>query len=407
LKRLVILCAVVLLTASGFGPCGTSAQGQGPTTWIDRPLDGTAVPLGPLAIRAHASDADGVARFEFYAGDVLFAKVASSGGRFAEASAEWTPPAAGTYTIRARAIDGRSNKGLDATSLVVVGGSLAATATQTLTPAPGQTPSPTATLAETETPAGPQSTVIAARPTEPLPSPTAAGGLPPSPRPPTATPRPTATPPAPSTATPACPGSPVIASFTATPATITAGEPSTLTWGAVTNATSVLIEPNVGTVSTPGSAVVKPAATTIYTLTATGCGDTATMKVIVTVNPAATPAPATVTADLAVTDLFPDNLPQGEVYVRIANNGPGSLAGRRVWLSCSAVRTETIENTHDTIEIEPRWVTLNLTSGQTAAFDTTLAINTYGYSYRVTCSISPEDFVDPNSDNDTYVEDIP
>jgi hypothetical protein len=142
-------------------------------------------------------------------------------------------------------------------------------------------------------------------------------------------------------------------------------------------------------------------------LTATGCGGTTTMKVIVTVNPAATPTSTMLTADLAVTDLFPDNLPQGVVYVRIANNGPGSLAGRRVWLSCSAVRTETIEGTQNTIEVTPGWITLNLTPGQTAAFDTTLPINTYGYWYRVTCSISPEDFTDPDSDNNTYVEDIP
>jgi hypothetical protein len=168
----------------------------------------------------------------------------------------------------------------------------------------------------------------------------------------------------------------------------------------------VAIQPSVGGVSTPGSAVVTPATTTVYTLTATGCGGTTTMKVTVTVNPAATPTPTMPTADAAVTDLFPDNLPQGVVYVSITNNGPGTLAGHRVWLSCSAVRTETIEGTQDTIEVTPGWTTLNLNPGQTAAFDTTLAINTYGYWYRVTCSISPDDFVDPNSANNTYVEDI-
>jgi hypothetical protein len=414
LKGLVILCAVVLVTALGLGPCRASVKGQGPTTWIDRPLDHTTVPEGPLTIQAHASDAGGVARFEFYAGDVLLARVASSGGRFAEASTEWTPPAAGTYTVRARAIDKQGNVGSDATSLVVVGEALVVSATQTPTPAPAQLPSPTATPAAAATPtaagtpAAPQVTIVVPSPTQPLPSPTAAGKPSPSPRPPTATPRATATPaPAPTATALACPGPPVIGSFTATPAAITAGGSITLTWGAVTNATSVMIEPSVGGVDTPGSAVVTPAATTIYTLTATGCGGTTTMKVTVTVNPAATPTSTMVTADVAVTDLFPDNLPQGVVYVRITNNGPGSLSGRRVWLSCSAVRTETIEGTQTTIEVTPGWITLNLTPGQTASFNTTLSVNTYGYRYRVTCSISPEDFTDPNSDNDTYVEDIP
>lgn len=93
--------------------------------------------------------------------------------------------------------------------------------------------------------------------------------------PPEATPTPTAT-----------PGPPVIESFTANPATITAGETFTLGWGPVSNATSVEIDQGIGTVTTPGSVVVSPATTTTYTMTTVGPGGTTTASVTVTVNPA-------------------------------------------------------------------------------------------------------------------------
>jgi Big-like domain-containing protein/FG-GAP repeat protein/K319-like protein len=64
------------------------------------------------------------------------------------------------------------------------------------------------------------------------------------------------------------------ATLIAVPVTITEGESSTLTWN-TTNADSVTIEPDVGSVALNGSVSVSPAVTTNYTLTATGpCGST-------------------------------------------------------------------------------------------------------------------------------------
>lgn len=95
------------------------------------------------------------------------------------------------------------------------------------------------------------------------------------------TPTPTAAP----TPTPV-PG-PVISGLKATPATIAAGDSSTLSW-TVSNATSVSIDKNVGTVS--GSSVsVSPTASTTYTLTATGPGGTKTATVTVNLVGSATP----------------------------------------------------------------------------------------------------------------------
>ncbi|MBI4912161.1 MAG: hypothetical protein HY823_05445 [Acidobacteria bacterium] len=74
---------------------------------------------------------------------------------------------------------------------------------------------------------------------------------------------------------------PSISSFTASPATITAGGSSTLAW-AVSGANSLSIDPGVGPVSGTSKSV-SPAATTTYTLTASNGGGNATATATVTV----------------------------------------------------------------------------------------------------------------------------
>jgi autotransporter-associated beta strand protein len=76
---------------------------------------------------------------------------------------------------------------------------------------------------------------------------------------------------------------PVTATFAAAPTTIALGSSTTLTWS-TTNATSVSIDNNVGTVTASGQKTVSPTSTTTYTLTATGAGGTVTRQVTVTVN---------------------------------------------------------------------------------------------------------------------------
>jgi hypothetical protein len=82
---------------------------------------------------------------------------------------------------------------------------------------------------------------------------------------------------------------PVIASFSATPSTAAHGVPVTLTWS-VSDATSLAIDPGIGTV-TGTTRTVGPCATTTYTLTASGPGGSATRTATVTVGaPALEPA---------------------------------------------------------------------------------------------------------------------
>ena len=84
------------------------------------------------------------------------------------------------------------------------------------------------------------------------------------------------------------PALPAIGSFTATPQRITAGQSATLSWS-VTNAQSVSIAPGIG-VQTGTSIVVRPAANTTYTLTATNVAGAVTSQATVLVD-AAQPDP--------------------------------------------------------------------------------------------------------------------
>jgi len=103
---------------------------------------------------------------------------------------------------------------------------------------------------------------------------------------------------------------PAINSFDARPASISAGESSTVNW-TVTGATTVSIDQGIGNVALTGPRAVTPAATTVYTLTASNSAGsvTATTQVIVTgvsAPPESTPSPS---EDLPVVNYFMANPP--------------------------------------------------------------------------------------------------
>lgn len=77
-------------------------------------------------------------------------------------------------------------------------------------------------------------------------------------------------------------GDPVITRLDATPSTVAAGSPSTLSWE-TDNATHVIIEPGLGMQDAKGDVVVMPQQTTKYTVTAYGNGTTVSQDVTVTV----------------------------------------------------------------------------------------------------------------------------
>ncbi|TKJ30500.1 MAG: hypothetical protein CEE40_04695 [Chloroflexi bacterium B3_Chlor] len=495
--RIVVLVMVLVLAAC-------AAQGQGPMTWLDQPLDGATLPLEPVTVQAHASDADGVASIEFFIDETSLTTASADGGRLADAMVEWNPTEPGHYTVRARATDSQGNVGSDATSVVTVG--LLPTPSATAPPAPDESemlffvepeaipvggcamlhwqvyppvdalldgegvPSEgerevcpettrtyellvpetghtrTATLHVKPAPEMELAIFFAVDPDvipaggcamlfwevgapeewrvlidgqeaphlderEECPSQTTTYELlvetPDGPQVRTVTLRveaePEPTPP------PGCPGPPVISSFTANPSTITAGQSSTLSWGRVTNGNSdvlvrsVVMNPGLGEVGSPGSRVVQPATTTTYTMIATGCGGTAQQQVTVTVSQAPPPPSG---ADLAITDLRPQT-PVGPVLGDITNHGPGTLTNVTVQLSCQWVVSDPIEGTQvDSGATGSMPISIsNLSPGQTQAFNTDISVDP-SYRYDVTCSVQVG-FNDPNLGNNSYSESFP
>ena len=77
---------------------------------------------------------------------------------------------------------------------------------------------------------------------------------------------------------------PIVNIFSAIPSTINQGENSTLTWS-VSDATTVTITPDVGTVALSGSTPVSPAVTTNYILAATNSAGSVTATATLLVNP--------------------------------------------------------------------------------------------------------------------------
>lgn len=108
-----------------------------------------------------------------------------------------------------------------------------------------------------------------------------------------------ATPPAP----PPAPTPQPTVTINASPDTVNSGQSVTLSWSS-TNATSLSIDPGVGSVAPQGSTPVSPTSSTTYTITATGAGGNATASTRVTVNVAQAEAPPPAANAPNISDLF-------------------------------------------------------------------------------------------------------
>jgi hypothetical protein len=118
------------------------------------------------------------------------------------------------------------------------------------------------------------------------------------------------------------------------------------------------------------------------------------------------PLPGGVTADIAPTDLYPDNQPQGVMWVRVTNNGPDTLTGKKVNIELTCVES-TLAVPPDVIQCGTLIMngrTLNLAPGQTQTISLGTNIDTSHYRYDFTVTAAAVDFSDPNSANNTYKE---
>ncbi|MBU0490888.1 MAG: hypothetical protein KKA73_03935 [Chloroflexi bacterium] len=116
---------------------------------------------------------------------------------------------------------------------------------------------------------------------------------------------------------------------------------------------------------------------------------------------------AALSADLAVTDIYPDNMPKGKVWVRVTNHGHGTVTNVGITLECTALSTPRpgVYAPSQPVHAK-RTIVINLSPGQTAAFDTGVSVDTDSFTYSVTASIQVP-FQDPNPANNSYTEPIP
>jgi len=251
---LAALCTLLLTSCTP----GQEAVPGGVRAWIDIPRDRSVISLTPHQVIAHASDAAGIQQVELLENGAAVGLMSCDNPAkpLVTCSATWNPPAAGDYRLEVRATNPLGGVGLSAPVNVKIGKTTVTMepemdVTNMLSEVPSLTPSGTL-LVNSPTPTSTPSTQT---PTGTTPS-------------------------------PKCSGPPSIPSFTASPATISSGESTTLSWGAVLNADSVSIDQGVGGVATPGTRLVSPNNTTTFTMTASGCGGTITSQVIVTVKAA-------------------------------------------------------------------------------------------------------------------------
>lgn len=111
---------------------------------------------------------------------------------------------------------------------------------------------------------------------------------------------------------------PVIHDFQATPATVTLGQPLTLSWN-VSGASRVVITPDVGEVPAGGAKLVHLQKDTTYTLNAVNSGGQSSQSISVTAS-----TPSLNSPDLAVTDIFRE---ASIIYYKVRNNGYGASKG--------------------------------------------------------------------------------
>jgi hypothetical protein len=112
-------------------------------------------------------------------------------------------------------------------------------------------------------------------------------------------------------------GLPTISSFTASPTTISEGSSSELNWS-VSNATALIIDQGIGTISAAGTSAVTPAITTTYTLTAVNASGSVTKSATVTVSSGSTSTAVTSPPASSAT-------PSGPLPVVQINVNPGAI----------------------------------------------------------------------------------
>jgi len=139
-----------------------------------------------------------------------------------------------------------------------------------------------------------------------------------------------------------------------------------------------------------------PTATPVATATTV---PTATPTAVRTPTPP--PTPQALQADLALIDLFPNQLPTGYVFARIRNNGPDTVTNFSVTLDCSVCATFKATGLTNCWSYQNPAYFGAFNPGYVAEKDTGLSIDVNIADYQVQCTMLAPAF-DPNPGNNSF-----
>jgi len=137
----------ILLVGCNRTTAGQGAAAGGPRAWIDAPLDGSSLPLGPVAVVAHGADIGGLARAEFSVDGLAFLDPDPPQDQAASLVTwhqVWEPSGPGTYQIQVRVQNHDGDWSAPAQVNVTI--QSAETPTPVARPTPAASPTPTCEL---------------------------------------------------------------------------------------------------------------------------------------------------------------------------------------------------------------------------------------------------------------------
>jgi hypothetical protein len=180
-RRLATLAATIAIVGA-VASTALAAIPVEPRTWIDAPLPGAILEVGPITLTIHSASPAGVAKVRVFVDSAVAAELPGGPGEIVTVEWKWPAPTLGVHILTAvgMAVDGMVSQPASAVVTVVAPGLIP-------TPMPRFTPAPSPSPAPGESAPGPSplasATAAPSRTSAPTPTPT-----------PGATPTPTRTP---------------------------------------------------------------------------------------------------------------------------------------------------------------------------------------------------------------------
>ena len=109
--------------------------------------------------------------------------------------------------------------------------------------------------------------------------------------------------------------------------------------------------------------------------------------------------------DMALTDIYADNQPHGQVFVRITNHGPCTLSKVKSDFDCFIGIENHTNKTFSNDQITV-WTELNMKPGETQTFPTGYNIDTSTFRYNFVCIFSAGGINELNPNNNQLNKDI-